>query len=96
MWLNQNFTANPSHTANHQKSRCVPFDVQPKVSEEIERIQEEERFEKLSGCFKESFISPIVVEVKKDHSIKLAIDSKVLNEANHKFQKNNFNQVFTI
>ena len=40
--------------------------------------------EKLSSCSDEHFISPIVITVKKDQSIKLALDSKVLNKAIHK------------
>ena len=38
----------------------------------------------LSGCPDKNFISLIVVTVKKDQTIKLALDSKVLNKAFHK------------
>ena len=51
---------------------------------ELERLQNEDPIEKLSGCSDEDFISPIVITVKKDQSIKLALDSKVLNKAIHK------------
>ena len=54
------------------------------MSEELERLQTEGHIEKLSSCSDEHFISPIVITVKKDHSIKLALDSKVLNKAIHK------------
>ena len=40
--------------------------------------------EKTSKCPDKYFISPIVVTVKKDQTIKLALDSKILNKANHK------------
>ena len=42
---------------------------------------------KLSSCPDKYFISPIVVTVKKDQTIKLALDSKVLNKA---IQKNKY------
>ena len=39
---------------------------------------------KLSSCPDKYFISPIAVTVKKDQTIKLALDSKVLNKSIHK------------
>ena len=71
-------------TAKHQKGRRVPINLQPRVSDELERLQTEGHIEKLSSCSDEHFISPIVITVKKDQSIKLALDSKVLNKAIHK------------
>ena len=71
-------------TAKHQKGRRVPINLQPRVSEELERLQTEGHIEKLSSCSDEHFISLIVITVKKDQSIKLALDSKVLNKAIHK------------
>ena len=54
-------------------------------------ITERRKFERLSSCSDEHFISPIVNTVKKDPSIKLALDSKVLNKSFHKneYQKPN-------
>ena len=54
------------------------------MSEELERLQTECHIEKLSSCSDEHFIFPIVITVKKDQSIKLVLDSKVLNKAIHK------------
>ena len=71
-------------TAKHQKSRRVPINLQPRVSGELERLQTEGHIEKLSSCSDKQFISPIVITVRKDQSIKLALDSKVLNKAIHK------------
>ena len=74
-------------TAKHQKGRRVPINLQPRVSAELERLQTAGHIEKLSSCSDKHFISPIVITVKKDHSIKLALDSKVLNKA---IQKNKY------
>ena len=71
-------------TAKHQKGRRVPINLQPRVSEELERLQTEGHIEKLSSCSDKHFISPIVITVKKDQSLNLALDSKVLNKAMHK------------
>ena len=68
-------------TAKHQKGRRVPINLQPRVSAELERLQTEGHVEKLSSCSDKHFISSIVITVKKDQSIKLALDSKVLNKA---------------
>ena len=71
-------------TAKHQKGRRVPINLQPRVTAKLERLQNEVHIEKLSSCSDEHFISPIVIKIKKDQSIKLALDSKVLNNAIHK------------
>ena len=39
---------------------------------------------KLSSCPDKYFISPIVVTVNKDQTIKLALESKILNKATQK------------
>ena len=39
---------------------------------------------KFSSCPDKNFISPIVVTIRKDQTIKLALISKTLNKANHK------------
>ena len=71
-------------TAKHQKGRRVPINLQPRVSAELERLKTEGHIKKLSSCSDEHFISLIVITIKKDQSIKLALDSKILNKAIHK------------
>ena len=71
-------------TAKHQKGQRVAINLQPRVTVKLERSQNEGHIEKLSSCTDQHFISPIVITVKKDQSIKLALDSKVLNKAIHK------------
>ena len=45
---------------------------------------DEKHIIKLSSCPDKYFISPTVITVKKDQTIKLALDSKMLNKAIHK------------
>ena len=68
----------------YQKDRRIPINLQEKVNIELKKLLDEKHIIKLSSCPDKYFISPIVVTVKKDQTIKLALDSKVLNKAIHK------------
>ena len=70
--------------ARHQKGRRIPINLQDKVNTELRKLLAEKHIIKLSSCPDNYFISPIVVTVKKDQTIKLALDSKILNKAIHK------------
>ena len=63
----------------HQKGRRIPINLQEKVITQLRKLLAEKHIIKLSSCPDKYFISPIVVTVKKDQTIKLALDSKVLN-----------------
>ena len=62
----------------HQKGRRVPINLQEQVNSEIKKLLEEGHIEKLNNCSDQYFISPIVITVKRDQTIKMALDSKVL------------------
>ena len=68
----------------HQKGRRVPINLQERVNYEIKKLLEEGHIEKLNNCSDQYLISPIVFTVKRDQTIKLALDSKTLNKAIHK------------
>ena len=88
MGKSKHHTANSKFHKNyrvtHQKGRKVPIHLQSKVKIELEKLLNEGHIEKLTNCCAQFFISQIVITVKKDHSIKIAIDSKILNIAIHK------------
>ena len=73
-----------NYTPSHQKSSRVPINLLDKVSDELKKLSEQGHIEKLQECSDKNFISPIEITVKKDQSVKLALDSKVLNKAIHK------------
>ena len=50
----------------------------------MKKLSEQGHIEKLQKCSDKNFISPIVITVKKDKSVKLALDSNVLYKAIHK------------
>ena len=68
----------------HQKGSRVPIILQERVNSEIKKLLEERHIEKLNNCSDQYFISPIVITVKRDQTINLALDSKVLNKSIHK------------
>ena len=52
----------------------MPIHLQPKVKIELEKLLNEGHIEKLNNCSDQFFISPIVITVKKDKSIKIALE----------------------
>ena len=77
--------------ALQQKGRRTPLHIQEKVEQEIRSLIDQGHIVKLEKCSDQQFISPIVITVKKDQSIKLAMDSKQINKMIHKnmYQKPN-------
>ena len=65
------------------KGRRVPIKFIDKVEKELEKLIEDKQIIKLEKCSDEYFISPVVITVKSDNSIKIALDSKELNDAIH-------------
>ena len=62
----------------------MPIHVQGKVEKEIEKLLLEGHVQKLDKCTSDCFIAPIVITVKKDDSIKLALDAKPINRQLYK------------
>ena len=55
-----------------------------KVDKEIDKLLKQGHIEKLTECSHKYFVSPIVITVKKDGSVKLALESTELNKQVHK------------
>ena len=51
---------------------------------EIDKLLKQSHIEKLEECSDKYFVSPIVITVKKDGSVKLALESRELNKQVHK------------
>ena len=83
------------YRVTHQKVRKVSIHLQPKVKIELKKLLNEGHIEKLTNCSDQFFISPIVITVRKDHSIKIALDSKILKKSIHKneYQMPNFDSL---
>ena len=71
-------------TPVQQKGSRVPISLQEKVDAEINKPLQQGHIEKLTECSDKYFVSPIVITVKKDGSVKLALESRELNKQVHK------------
>ena len=67
-----------------QKGRRIPIHLQERVEAELNKLIDQKHIIKLDKCSDKHFISPIVITVKKDQTVKLALDSKKINKYIHK------------
>ena len=77
------------------KGRRVPLHLLAGVNEELKRMDTEGHIIKLEKCDEDCFISPMLITRKKDGSIKLALDSKLLNDQilKNKYQMPNIHEL---
>ena len=64
-----------------QKGRPVPIHFQKIVREELEKLIDKGHLEKADRTTENCFVSPAVITIKKDKSVKIALDSRKLNDA---------------
>ena len=64
-----------------QKGRPVPIHFQNSVRHELENFFEKGHLEKADGTTEMFFISPALITIKKNNSVKIALDSRNLNES---------------
>ena len=79
-----------------EKGRRIPIHIQDKVQAELDKLLAEGHIEKLDKCTSDCFIAPIVITVKKENSIKLALDAKPINRQlykNNKYQMPNVDEL---
>ena len=63
------------------KGRRVQLHLLEQVEKELENLTEDKQIMRLEKCSDKYFISPKVITVRKDKSVKIALDSKELNDA---------------
>ena len=85
-------------TPIQQKGRRVPITLQEKVDKEIDKLLKQGHIQKLDECSDKYFVSPIVITVKKDGSVKLELESRELNKQVHKnkYQMPNIEELMDI
>ena len=71
----------PNAKPVQQKARPIPLHLQAAVEKEIQKLIDSGHIEKLEEVPEDTFISPAVITVKKDKSVKIALDSRKLNES---------------
>ena len=64
-----------------QKGRRVPFQLQTAVEAEIAKLIKEGHIRQIDKINNEVFIQPIVITVKRNKTVKIALDARQLNKA---------------
>ena len=74
-----------------QKGRRIPIQLQDQVDSEITNLLDQEHIERVDTIKDDVFIQPVVITVKKDRSVKIALDARALNDsiAKDKYQMPN-------
>ena len=66
--------------SEQQKGRRVPVQLQQAVQQEINRLLQEGHIVKVDEIKEDVFLQPTVITVKKDRSVKIALDARELNK----------------
>ena len=64
-----------------QKTRPIPLHLQEDVGKELKRLIKTGHLEKVKHVDEDCFVSPVVITVKNDKSVKIALDSRKLNDS---------------
>ena len=64
-----------------QKARPVPLHLQEDVVRELEKLLKTGHLDEISDMNEDCFVSPVVITVKSDKSVKIALDARKLNDS---------------
>ena len=70
----------PDHKPVQQKGRRIPIHLQKVVTKEIKKLINAGHLTRVNDIKQDNFVSPTVITVKKDNSVKLAMDARILND----------------
>ena len=79
-----NIQLKPGHYPVKQKARPTPLQLQEAVGKEIEYLMKSGHLEKLKHVDEDCFVSPEEITVENDKSVKIALDSRKLNDSHIK------------
>ena len=71
----------PGCYPKQQKARPIPYHLQEDVKNELNRLIESANLKRLETIEEDCFVSPVVITVKKDKSVKIALDARKLNDS---------------
>ena len=74
----------PGHYPVKQKTRPIPLHLQEDVGRELEKLIEAGPLEKINNVDEDCFVSPVVITVKNDKPVKIAM---CLCDNRSKFQR---------
>ena len=75
-----NIQLKPGHYPVKQKARPIPLHLQEGVGRELEKSIKSGHLEKIKDVDEDCFVSPVVITLKSDKSVKIALDSGKLND----------------
>ena len=76
-----NIQLKPGHYPVKQKARPIPLHLQEDVGRELEKVIKSGHLEKINDVDEDCFVSPVVITVKSDKSVKIALDSRKLYDS---------------
>ena len=71
----------PGHFPVKQNPRPVPLHLQEDVGRELEKLIKSGHLEKIKDVDEDCFVSPVLITVKSEKSVKIALDSRKLNDS---------------
>ena len=76
-----NIQLKPGQYPVKQKARPIPLNLQEAVGKKIEKLTKSGHLERVKQIDEDCFVSPVVITVKNDKSVKSALDSRKLNDS---------------
>ena len=86
-----NIELKPGHYPLKQKARLIPLHLQEDIGEELEKLIKAGHLEKVNNLDDDCFVSPVVITIKNNKTVKIALDSRKLYECSIKRRKHNPN-----
>ena len=77
----QNIQLKQGHYPVKQKARPIPLHLQEAVGKKVEKLMKSGHLEKVKHVDEDCFVSPVVITVKSDNTVKIALDSRNLNDS---------------
>ena len=71
----------PGYFSVKHKARPVPLHLQEDVGRKLEKLIKSGHLEKIKDVDEDCFVSPVVITVKSDKLVKIALDSRKLNDS---------------
>ena len=64
-----------------RKARPIPYHLQDDVKNELDQLIKSGHLRRLETIEEDCFVSPVVIPVKKDKTVKIALDARKLNDS---------------